>query len=108
FNNSDFSIENKINILANLDKYNKNSTILKIFHYHNFEKSSELKEEFKKEYGEEFEKEFRGIIEPLLMDEKKTNIFEISTEEKNIIENLPKSIGIYSVEQINEVFKYYN
>lgn len=108
FNNSDFSIENKINILANLDKYNKNSTILKIFHYHNFEKFSELKEEFKKEYGEEFEKEFRGIIEPLLMDEKKTNIFEISTEEKNIIENLPKSIGIYSVEQINEVFKYYN
>lgn len=108
FNNSDFSIENKINILANLDKYNKNSTILKIFHYHNFEKSSELKEEFKKEYGEEFEKEFRGIIEPLLMDEKKTNIFEISTEEKNIIENLPKSIGIYSAEQINEVFKYYN
>ncbi|MBI6337370.1 hypothetical protein [Proteus sp. PR00224] len=108
FNNSDFSIENKINILANLDKYNKNSTILKIFHYHNFEKSSELKEEFKKEYGEEFEKEFRGIIEPLLMDEKKTNIFEISTEEKNIIENLPKSIGIYSVEKINEVFKYYN
>ncbi|MBI6215519.1 hypothetical protein JEP64_02805 [Proteus vulgaris] len=108
FNNSDFSIENKINILANLDKYNKNSTILKIFHYHNFEKSSELKEEFKKEYGEEFEKEFRGIIEPLLMDKEKTNIFEISTEEKNIIEKLPKNTDIYSVKEINEVFKYYN
>ncbi|MEQ5176917.1 hypothetical protein [Proteus genomosp. 6] len=100
FNNSDFSIENKINILANLDKYNKNSTILKIFHYHNFEKSSELKEEFKKE--------FRGIIEPLLMDKEKTNIFEISTEEKNIIEKLPKNTDIYSVKEINEVFKYYN
>ncbi|MBI6544947.1 hypothetical protein JEO90_16145 [Proteus vulgaris] len=108
FNNSDFSIENKINILANLDKYNKNSTILKIFHYHNFEKSSELKEEFKKEYGEEFEKEFRRIIEPLLMDKEKTNIFEISTEEKNIIEKLPKNTDIYSVKEINEVFKYYN
>ncbi|MBG3018744.1 hypothetical protein GHV24_02355 [Proteus mirabilis] len=112
FNNSDFSTENKINILANLDKYNKNSTILKIFYYHNSEKPSELKEEYGKEYGEKFErkfeKEFREIIEPLLMDEKKTNIFEISTEEKNIIENLPKSIGIYSVEQINGVFKYYN
>ncbi|MFU8907958.1 hypothetical protein ACNARK_14160 [Proteus sp. DFP240708] len=108
FNNSDFSIENKINILANLDKYNKNSTILKIFHYHNFEKSSELKEEFKKEYGEEFEKEFRGIIEPLLMDKEKTNIFEISTEEKNIIEKSPKNTDIYSVKEINEVFKYYN
>ncbi len=128
FNNSDFSIENKINILASLDKYNKNSTILKIFYYHNFEKSSELKEEYGKElkkelkkefgkkygkeYGEEFErkfeKEFRGIIEPLLMDKEKTNIFKISTEEENIIKNLPKSIGIYSVEQINEVFKYYN
>ncbi|WP_311747398.1 hypothetical protein [Proteus columbae] len=108
FNNSDFSIENKINILANLDKYNKNSTILKIFHYHNFEKSSELKEEFKKEYGEEFEKEFCGIIEPLLMDKEKTNIFEISTEEKNIIEKLPKNTDIYSVKEINEVFKYYN
>lgn len=108
FNNSDFSIENKINILANLDKYNKNSTILKIFHYHNFEEFSELKEEFKKEYGEEFEKEFRGIIEPLLMDKEKTNIFEISTEEKNIIEKLPKNTDIYSVKEINEVFKYYN
>ncbi|MBG6026009.1 hypothetical protein I5F10_01160 [Proteus mirabilis] len=112
FNNSNFSTENKINILENLDKYNKNSTILKIFYYHNFKESSELKEEygkeFEKEYGEKFEKEFREIIKPLLMDEKKTNIFEISTEEKNIIENLPKSIGIYSVEQINEVFKYYN
>lgn len=142
FNNSDFSTENKINILANLDKYNKNSTILKIFYYHDAGKSSESKEEFEKysdskkefkkssdskkefkkfselkeeygkefekEYGEKFEKEFREIIKPLLMDEKKTNIFEISTEEKNIIENLPKSIGIYSIEQINEVFKYYN
>lgn len=104
FNNSDFSTENKINILANLDKYNKNSTILKIFYYHDVKESSGLKEKFKKE----FEKEFREIIEPLLMDEKKTNIFEISTEEKNIIENLSKSIGIYSAEQINEVFKYYN
>ncbi|WIV90145.1 hypothetical protein [Proteus appendicitidis] len=100
FNNGDLSIENKISILSNLDEYNKNSTILKIFYYHNLNESSELKEELKKE--------FDGIIEPLLLDEKKTNIFETSTEQKAIIENLPKSIGIYSIEQINEVFKYYN
>ncbi|QEZ92209.1 hypothetical protein [Proteus sp. CD3] len=100
FNNGDLSIENKISILSNLDEYNRNSTILKIFYYHNLNKSSELKEELKKE--------FDGIIEPLLLDEKKINIFEISTEQKAIIENLPKSIGIYSIEQINEVFKYYN